>query len=81
LKIFLHGAVAARSPRTASIVRPGEHPESDPSEWYKDGVPVQFEVIFHYGAAEVTNSLGKYMVQQGMAKTTRLILPKEFRTA
>jgi hypothetical protein len=81
LKVYAFGAVAARSPRTTMAVRPGAHPESDPSEWHENGNPVQFTVEFRYGEAEVPSTLGKYMVRQGLAKATRLILPKECRAA
>ncbi len=38
--------------------------------------PIQFTVVFKYGVAEVKDSLGRYLVDQGLARKTKLITRK-----
>jgi hypothetical protein len=59
-------------------VKPGQNPESDPVDWYEDEAKkkaIQFQVIFVHGKADVIDTLGKYLVAQGVAKKSRLALP------
>lgn len=44
---------------------------------FKDvlGKPIMFQVIFEYGKAEVSDALGRWMVDNGMAIRSRIILP------
>jgi hypothetical protein len=36
--------------------------------------PVQFEIVFHHGEAEVEDPIGKYLIATGMAQKSRLVL-------
>ena len=60
-------------------VKPGTKPESDPAEWYADEdkkEPIQFKIEFDAsGCAEVADSVGKYLIAQGMVRKSRLIIP------
>ncbi len=51
---------------------------------FKDvtGRPVMFQVVFEHGRAEVPENLGRWMVDNGMAIRSRIILPARhlFRT-
>lgn len=40
--------------------------------------PLQMEVKFHYGEAQVTDEIGKYLVSTGQAMKTRLVLPNNW---
>lgn len=64
-----------------TFVSPGaHHPEN--SEWMSVGEeggravrkPIQFTVQFKAGVAEVPDSLGRYMIDQKLAKSSPLIL-------
>jgi hypothetical protein len=46
------------------------------SDW-KDaaGKPATFTVEFKYGVADVTDQLGKYLLDKGLAKRSQIILP------
>jgi len=53
-----------------------------PSDWiYDDGVhdpvPNSFVVEFHYGVAEVPDHLFRYLIQSGIARASRLIIPDQ----
>lgn len=66
------------------IVAPAGHLPHDyqgDAWWDKSGErprPVQFEVHFHYGQAETTDELGRYLVSTGQAMKTRLIRPNNW---
>ena len=48
-----------------------------PSEWVNDrNEPVNFPVEFRNGRAEVPDNLGRYMIERGLARKTKLILPE-----
>lgn len=50
-----------------------------PAHWVEQSgdkiVPVQFNIEFIYGVAEVEDSLAKFLLQHGLAKRSRLIVP------
>ena len=52
----------------------GQPPASD---WLEDDgrTPRQIAVVFTDGAAEVSDSVGKYLIAAGHARATRLIVP------
>jgi hypothetical protein len=59
-------------------IKPGFEVPDGASDWYEDEAktkPIQFQVIFENGRAEVPDSVGKWLLAQGMAKKSRLILP------
>lgn len=59
---------------------PGADPElkgEKPSEWFNDrNEAMSFTVEFRHGKADVQDSIGRYMIERGLAKKTRLILPE-----
>ena len=59
------------------FVQPGvQHPEV--SEW-REGLnaPKLIEVLFVNGVADVPDNLGKYLVDNELAKKSRLLLPNK----
>jgi hypothetical protein len=58
---------------------PGADPEikgEKPSDWFNDkNEPISFTVVFKAGRAEVDDTVGRYMIERGLAKKTRLIIP------
>lgn len=57
------------------FVAPGKT-NPDVSNWKDgEGKPLMFKVEFKFGAATVTRQLGKYLINEGIAKRSRLILP------
>lgn len=78
MRIFLHSTRAEASPSYIVTVAPAaddfvksEHAIAD---WKTpEGNPKQIEVVFQYGAAEVPDALGKYIVSRGIAQKTRLV--------
>ena len=49
-----------------------------PTEWVDDkNEPLTFQVEFVRGKAEVDENIGRYLIDQGLAKKTKLILPDE----
>lgn len=80
LRVYLHGS-PGRTPEASHTmyVAPAAYnpnQEAVPSHWVDfENKPVTFEVSFEYGAGEVEDALGKYMIEIGMAKPSRLIIP------
>lgn len=51
--------------------------EEVPSLWVDgENKPVQFNVEFIYGEAEVEDSIGRYLCERGLAKKTKIFLPR-----
>ena len=49
-----------------------------PSEWVDDdNKPRTFEVEFKKGKAEVDDKIAQYMIQRGLARKTKLMLPQD----
>ena len=47
-----------------------------PSDWLEDnGKPRHFEVEFQFGKAEVPSNIADYLIRQGFAKRSMLIIP------
>lgn len=65
--------------RHVIFVQPGQHHAV--SEWMEDGKPKMFTVVFHRGRAEVPSNLGEYMIEQGQAQRSPLILPEGVKNA
>jgi hypothetical protein len=56
-------------------VQPG-HEFKDVSDWVDaQGHPILLSVKFNNGVADVESNLGKYLIDKGLAKKSRLILP------
>ena len=68
MKVYLHSASAEKSTHYVVNVAPAGDTDFVKAadildEWkHADGRPKQFEIVFKYGAAEVPDALGKYMV-------------------
>lgn len=85
MKIYTTGEKPSRQPSYVMSVAPAadelflqKFPGEVPSEWVDaNNVPLQVNVEFTWGEAEVSDSLGRYLVQMGYVKATRLILPSE----
>ena len=49
-----------------------------PADWVDDeNNPRQFTIEFTRGKAEVDDKIGKYLIDRGLAKKTKLIIPDE----
>ncbi len=49
-----------------------------PAEWVDDkNNPLTFQVEFRRGKAEVDDKIGKYLIDNGLARKTKLILPED----
>ena len=79
MKIYLHSDRAERMATYTVHVSPagdtGFVKDSEMCEGWKlpDGTAKQFPIDFAFGAAEVDDSLGRYMVARGIAHKTRLL--------
>ena len=63
------------APRHTLFVQPGaDHPISD---WIADGKPRLFPVAFILGRADVPDNLGRYLIDQGYARSSPLLLPAD----
>lgn len=49
-----------------------------PSDWVDDeNKPRTFIITFVHGKAEIDDKLGKYMIERGLARKSKLILPQD----
>ncbi|WP_036292049.1 hypothetical protein [Methylosinus sp. PW1] len=64
MRVYQVSKAAAGAKYSYAFPKPGTHPESDPREWFaRDGVtPRTITVRFHYGVAEVSDALGRYLI-------------------
>lgn len=81
MRVFLHGS-EGRPPGAEMVMfatpaaDPGRSKGEVPELWVdNEGKPVSFVIEFKHGEAEVEPTLGKYLVERGMAHKTRLVLP------
>ncbi|MTD34023.1 hypothetical protein [Paludibacterium denitrificans] len=69
MSITLSPATARRAP----FASPGTlYPNSDFLE--PDGTPKTFVVEFRYGKAEVADNLGRYLIDQGLAQESVILM-------
>lgn len=69
--IVYHPVTRDRTTRT--ICQPGTlYPNSDFLE--PDGTPKTFVVEFRYGKAEVADNLGRYLIDQGLAQESVILM-------
>lgn len=79
MRVFLHSDNAERQRNYTVTVSPAGDtdfvaPADVLKEWaLADGRPKQIEVHFKFGAADVPDELGKYMVAREIAHRTRLL--------
>lgn len=83
--VYLHGSPDKLPVETHTLIcAPAGHLPNDfaGKDWWdlsgERPRPLQKEVVFHYGEAEVTDEIGKYLVSTGQAQKTRLILPNSW---
>ncbi len=76
--VYLQGEISSRKPAHSLFVCPAADivGEECPADWLDaQGKPLTIEVEFKFGRAEVPSNLGAYLVKQGLAGKTRLIIP------
>lgn len=77
--VYATGEKAVRQPSYIVSICPARHLEGQgemPSEWVNDkNEPVEFNVEFKFGKAEVPENVGKYLVKHQIAAKSRLIIP------
>lgn len=65
------------SPRFTVIVQPAVK-HKNVMDWRNPGgVAKTFHVQFRFGAADVDDNLGRYMIDEGLAKRSPLIVPAQ----
>lgn len=80
MKVYHAGTKVRRQKSFMMSVAPaadlGRNQEAQ-SDWVdRENNPVQFNIEFTYGEAEVDDSIGKYLIDKGYCLRTRLILPR-----
>lgn len=86
MRVYIHGSVQGNDGRPppashTKFICPGAHMAGRecPHDWFDaTGKPVEFQIEFVGGAAEVPDTIGKYLVSTGQAQKSRLILPGYF---
>lgn len=83
--IYLHGSTDKNPVAEHTLIcAPAGHLPKEfqgPGWWDDSGEkkrPLQFEVKFFYGEAEVADDLGRYLVETGQAQKSRLVLPNSW---
>lgn len=76
--VFLLSVCPARH-----LAEVGKHGEREiPAEWVDDkNEPIDFNIIFKHGRAEVDKNMGDYLVKYGFASKTKLIIPDGVKAA
>lgn len=81
MKVYLEGEKPRAQASFIMCVAPAAvaHNQEVPADWVDDkNNPVQFNIEFNYGEAEVDDSIGRWLVEQQLVKKTKLILPPNF---
>lgn len=83
--VYLHGSTDKLpvAEHTLLCAPAGHHPKEFESDawWDMSGdkkKPMEFQVKFLFGQAEVDDTLGKYLVATGQAQKSRLVLPNSW---
>lgn len=82
--VYTTGEKSAKQPSFIMSLSPANDPPGAecPADWVDDkNNPVQINVEFQYGRADVPDDLGRYMIKRGFAAKTKLILPAGLLTA
>jgi hypothetical protein len=83
MKIFISGEKPRAQASFIMSVAPAATVQNEevPAHWvHQEGdkiVPVQFMIEFIYGEAEVEDSVARYLIEQGLAKKSNLLLPNQ----
>jgi hypothetical protein len=79
LIVYTTGEKAVRQKSFMVCICPARHLEGKgemPADWVSDkNEPIEFNVEFVYGKAEVSDSIGKYMIKHQLAARSKLIIP------
>jgi hypothetical protein len=78
VRVYNTGEKAAKQPSFIVSLCPARHLEGQevPSEFVNHkNEPLEINVEFIYGKAEVSDALGRYMLKHGFASKTSLIIP------
>jgi len=78
MKVYYPGEKAQRQPSFVMSVAPAATVQNQevPRDWVDDlNNPVQFNVEFVYGVAEVPDELGRYLIENDLVRKTQLVLP------
>lgn len=80
MKIYLHSESAEKSAKYPVIVSPAGDQEFVTAEdakskgWFNaKGDAIQYQIDFVFGSADVETSIGKYMVDRGIAHKNRIL--------
>jgi hypothetical protein len=79
MKVYIAGEKPARQASFIMSIAPAATTSGEvPSNWVDDkNNPVQFNIEFIRGEAEVEDSIGRYLLENELARKSRLILPRE----
>jgi hypothetical protein len=78
MRVYLAGELSSRKRSSSVYVCPAsDMRKADcPTDWLDEaGKPRNFEVEFAFGRADVASNLGEYLIRQGLAQKTSLIIP------
>lgn len=77
--VYLHGSTSTPPPaRHVVYIAPAAdlRGQEVPTAWVDhDNKPIQIEVLFQHGTAEVDDEVGKYLIKSGQAQKSRLVMP------
>jgi hypothetical protein len=80
MRVYLHSDSAEKSAKYTVHISPGadasvvKEREHFPQEWWQpDGAAKQYMIDFAFGAADVPDPIGNYLVLIGLAHRTRLV--------
>lgn len=79
MKVYHTGDKARRQASFTMCVAPAaDMPNQEvPAAWVDDkNVPLQFNIEFTHGEAEVEDAMGRYLVTRGYVAKTKLLLPR-----
>jgi hypothetical protein len=78
MKVYLTGEKARRQPVFFMSVAPAATVSNHevPAHWVDDqNKPVQFNIEFAFGEAEVEDSIARYLLEHELVKKSKLLLP------
>jgi hypothetical protein len=78
MKVYLHSDAAEEAARYVVTIAPAGDTDfvsgAIPDSWkHADGRPKQIEIVFAFGAADVSDENGRYMVARGIAHSNRML--------
>lgn len=80
MKVYATGEKPSRQPSFVMCIAPASTARNEevPAHWVDDkNNPVQFNVEFKYGVAEVEDDIGRYLIKNELARRSKMILPRE----